>query len=92
MRRVHPLPLDRQSEEPQDGEENVRRGSNLPHVFKELSKDPGDPPNLWLWACGFVVVVLMRDTIFRELAHWVIWAGRLALYAADALTVSTFRP
>jgi hypothetical protein len=34
----------------------------------------------------------MRDTIFRELAHWVIWAGRLALYAADALTVSTFRP
>jgi hypothetical protein len=36
---------------------------------------------------GFVVIVLMRDTIFRELAHWVIWAGRLALYAADALTL-----
>jgi hypothetical protein len=50
-----------QSEEPQDGEENVRRGSNLPHFFKELSKDPGNPPNLWLWACG------MSETIFRSL-------------------------
>lgn len=39
---------------------------------------------------GFCTIVLMRDAILQELGNWTIWFSRLALYAAEAITVSTY--
>jgi len=39
---------------------------------------------------GFCTIVLMRDAILQELGNWTIWFSRFALYAAEAITVSTY--
>jgi hypothetical protein len=43
------------------------------------------------WQCGaavFCVIVLMRDVILQEIATWGINFARVALYAAEGITVS----
>lgn len=45
------------------------------------------PPNLFLYAAGFCVVVLMRDVLTREVAGWGIVLGRIALYVVEGIVI-----
>lgn len=70
-----------------DEVEQEEENSNFPAEFKELIVDRGDPPNLYLYAAGFVVVVLMRNVILQEFARWGINLARIALYIGQGITL-----
>lgn len=71
-----------------DLHDNPEENSSFPSEFRELIVDRGDPPNYWLFAAGFLVVLLMRDVMVREIALWGINFTRLILYIAEGITIA----
>ncbi|KAG0562279.1 hypothetical protein KC19_9G133300 [Ceratodon purpureus] len=68
-------------------EVDPNENSSFPAEFRELLVDRGDPPNLFLYAAGFCVVVLMRDVILQEIASWGLNFARIALYIGEYITI-----
>lgn len=78
---------DAEAREPEVVTEDPDENSSFPSQFKELMVDRGERPNFYLYAAGFVLVVLMRDVIIQEIARWGINFARIVLYIAEGITM-----